>query len=58
MADEPHEEGISLKCSANIFAVYVMLYGPSTDFFNIVHLSAIVRHVKCTFPDCFYTHLS
>ena len=57
MVDEPHEEGISLKCSTNIFAVYVMLYVPNTDFFNIVHLSAIVRHVKYTFPDYFYTHL-
>ena len=34
-----------------------MLYVPNTDFFNIVHLSAIVRHVKCTFLDSFYTHL-
>ena len=38
------------------FVVYVMLYVPNTDFFNIVHLSAIVRHVKCTLLDCFYTH--
>ena len=34
-----------------------MLYVPNTDFFNTGHLSAIVRHVKCTFLDCFYTHL-
>ena len=34
-----------------------MLYGPTTDFFNIVHLSAIVRHVNCTFLNCFYTYL-
>ena len=40
-----------------IFVVQVRLYVPNTDFFNIVHLSAIVRHVKCTFRDCFYTHL-
>ena len=39
------------------FAVYVMPYVPNTYFFNIVHLSAIVRHVKCTFLYCFYTHL-
>ena len=39
------------------FTVHVMLYVPNTDFFNIVHLSAIVRHVKCTLLDCFYTHL-
>ena len=39
------------------FVVYVMLYVPNTDFFNTVHLSANVRHVKCTFLDCFYTHL-
>ena len=37
--------------------VCVMLYGPNTDFFNIVHLSAIVRHVNCTFLHCFYTYL-
>ena len=34
-----------------------MLYVPNTDFINIVHLSAIVRYMKCTFLDCFYTHL-
>ena len=34
-----------------------MLYAPNTDFFNIVNLLAIASHVKCTFPDCFYTHL-
>ena len=39
------------------FEVHAMLYVPNTDFFNIVHLSAIVRHVKCTFLDRFYTHL-
>ena len=39
------------------FVAYVMLYVPNTDFFNRVRLSAIVRHVKCTFLDCFYTHL-
>ena len=39
------------------FAVHVMFHVPNTDFFNIVHLSAIVRHVKCTFLDCFYIHL-
>ena len=57
MADEPQEVGISLKCSTNLFAVHVMLYGPSTDFFNIIHLSAIARHVNCTFLNCFYTYL-
>ena len=30
---------------------------PHTDFFNMIHLWAIVRHVKCTFLDCFYTYL-
>ena len=39
------------------FAVYVMLYIPHTDFFNMIHLWTIVQHVKCTFLDCFYTHL-
>ena len=34
-----------------------MLYIPHTDFFNRIHLWAIVKHVKCTFLDCFYTHL-
>ena len=34
-----------------------MLYGLNTDFFNIVHLSAIVRHVNCTFLHCFSTYL-
>ena len=34
-----------------------MLYGPNTDFFNIVHLSAIVRHVNCTILNCFYKYL-
>ena len=34
-----------------------MLYGPNTDFFNIIHLSAIVRHVNCTFLHCFSTYL-
>ena len=34
-----------------------MLYFPHSDFFNRIHLLAIVRHVKCTFLDCFYTHL-
>ena len=53
MAEEPHEEGIPQI----FFAVHVMLFVPNTDFFNIVHLSAIVSHVKCTFLDCFYTHL-
>ena len=57
MADEPQGEGISLNCSTNIFVVHVMLYAPNTDFFNKVHLSAIVRHVKCTVLDSFYTHL-
>ena len=39
------------------FVVQVMLYGPNTDFFNIIHLSAIVRHVNCTFLHCFSTYL-
>ena len=34
-----------------------MLYIPHTDFFNRIHLWAIVKHVKCTFHDGFYTHL-
>ena len=34
-----------------------MLFGPNTDFFNIVHLSAIVRHVNYTFLHCFSTYL-
>ena len=34
-----------------------MLYIPHTDFFNMIHFLAIVQHVKCTFLDCFYTHL-
>ena len=34
-----------------------MLYIPYTYFFNMIHLWAIVNHVKCTFLDCFYTHL-
>ena len=37
--------------------VHVMLYGPKTDFFNIIHLSAIVRHVDCTFIHYFSTYL-
>ena len=37
--------------------VHVMVYSPNTDFFNIVHLSAIARHVNCTFLHCFYTYL-
>ena len=57
MADVPHEEGISLKYSTNIFVVHVVLYVPNTFFFNIVNLSAIVWYVKCTFLDCFYTHV-
>ena len=39
------------------FAVHVMVYDPNTDLFNIVHLSAIPRHVNYTFFYCFYTHL-
>ena len=34
-----------------------MLYSPNTDFFNIIHLSAIVRHVNYTFLHCFSTYL-
>ena len=34
-----------------------MLYGPNTDFFNIVNLSAIVRHGNYTFIHCFSTYL-
>ena len=34
-----------------------MLYGPNTDFFNIVHLPAIVRHMNYTFLHCFSTYL-
>ena len=30
---------------------------PPCRFFNMIHLLAIVRHVKCTFLDCFYSHL-
>ena len=30
---------------------------PIQIFFNIIHLSAIVRHVNCTFLNCFYTYL-
>ena len=40
-----------------LFAVYVMLYFPHSDFFNMIHLWAIAQHVKYTFLDCFYTHL-
>ena len=57
MADEPHEEGISLECSTNIFCSTCNALCPQYRFFNIVHLSAIVRHVKCTFLHCFYTYL-
>ena len=39
------------------FSVHVMLYFLHSDFFNIIHLWAIVQHVKCTFLYCFYTHL-
>ena len=34
-----------------------MLYFLHSDFFNIIHLWAIVQHVKCTFLYYFYTHL-
>ena len=57
MADEPHEVGISLKCSTNLFCSTCNALWPQTDFFNIVHLSAIERHVNCTFLNCFYTYL-
>ena len=57
MTHEPHEVGISLKCLKICFVLHVMLYGPNTDFFNIIHLSAIVRHVNYTFLHCFSTYL-
>ena len=34
-----------------------MLYACNINFYNIVHLSAVVPHVTCTFLDCFSTHL-
>ena len=57
MADEPHEVGISLKCSTNLFCGTCNALWPQYRFFNIVHLSAIARHVNCTFLNCFYTYL-
>ena len=57
MADEPHEVGISLKCSKNLFCSTCNALWPQYRFFNIIHLSAIVRHVNCTFLHCFSTYL-
>ena len=57
MADEPHEVGISLKCSKNLFFGTCNALWPQYRFFNIVHLSAIVRHVNYTFLHCFSTYL-
>ena len=57
MADEPNEVGISLKCSTNLFCSTCNALWPQYRFFNIVHLSPILRHVNCIFLNCFYTHL-
>ena len=53
----PTRKVFQLKCSTNIFCSTFNALCPQYRFFNIVYLSAIVRHVKCTFLDCFYTHL-
>ena len=57
MGDEPHKEGHFIEMLHKYFCSTCNALCPSTDFFNRVHLSAIVSHVKCTFLDCFYIHL-
>ena len=53
---KPRRKSFYWNAPEIIFTVHVMLYAPNTDFLTF-HLSTIVRHVKCTFLDCFYTHL-
>ena len=49
MANEPMRKAFHWNAPHICFVVYVILHVPNTDFFNIVHLSVIVRHVKCNF---------